>query len=51
MLPFPVPVVGVLNVTQDAVFCVLQKHPRPEVTAMVPVPAEAVSDALAGEML
>ena len=50
MLPFPVPVVGVLNVTHDAVFCVLQKHPRPEVTVIMPVPADADKDALEGEM-
>ena len=50
-LPFPVPEVGVLNVTHDALFCVFQKHARPAVTVIVPVPADAVSDALAGEML
>jgi hypothetical protein len=51
IVPLPVPVVGVLKVTHEAVFCVLQKHPSPEVTAIVPFPADAVSDALVGEML
>ena len=46
----PVPDVGVLNVTHDALFCVFQKHPSPAVTAIVPLPAEAGSDALVGEM-
>ena len=50
-VPFPVPDVGVLKVTHDAVFCVFQKHARPAVTVIVPVPAAAVSEALAGEML
>ena len=43
--------VGVLNVTHVAVFCVFQKQPRPDVTVIVPLPAEAVSDAVDGEML
>jgi hypothetical protein len=51
MVPLPVPVVGVLNVIHAAVFWVLQKQPSPEVTAIVPVPAAAFTDALVGEML
>jgi hypothetical protein len=50
-LPLPVPDVGVLNVTHEALFWTFQKQARPAVTVIVPVPALADSEALAGEML
>ena len=50
IVALPVPDEGVVNVTHDGAFCVFQKHPSPDVTAIVPLLAEAGSDALVGEM-
>jgi hypothetical protein len=49
-LPLPLPDVELLNVTQDAGLCAVQLHDPPAVMFTVPVPAAAVSDALAGEI-
>ena len=50
-LPVPVPEAAVLKVTQLTGLCAVHAHVVPAVTAIVPEPAEAVIDALAGEML
>jgi hypothetical protein len=47
----PVPEVEVENVTQGTGVEAVQEQPLPVVTATLPVPAAAVSDALAGAML
>jgi hypothetical protein len=49
-LPLPVPP-GAPNVTQDTGLCAVHEHVRPAVTLTLPDPADAVSEALAGEML
>lgn len=49
--PVPVPEVAVEKVTQDAGLWADQAQPDPAVMFTVPEPADAVSDALAGEML
>jgi hypothetical protein len=40
-----------VNVIQDVGFCALHAHPVPAVTVTVPVFADALTDALVGEML
>jgi hypothetical protein len=47
----PEPDVGVLNVIHDTGFCVVQEHAGPALTAMVPLPPLAATDAIVGEML
>jgi hypothetical protein len=50
-VPFPVPDVEVENVIQLAGLDAVHAQPDPAVTAMFPVPAAAVIEALVGEML
>jgi hypothetical protein len=50
-VPFPVPDVEVENVIQLAGLDAVHAQPEPAVTAMFPVPAAAVIEALVGEML
>jgi len=50
-LPLPDPDAAVLNVTHDAGLVAVQLHVPPAVTAIVPVLDDALTDALAGEML
>jgi hypothetical protein len=47
----PVPAAAVENVIHDAGLEAVHPHVEPAVMLTVPVPADAVSDALAGEML
>jgi hypothetical protein len=50
-LPLPVPDVGVENVSQLAGLCAVHEQPEPAVMAILPDPAVAATDAVAGEML